>query len=101
MKCKMVVTLAALLLIASMVAWAAPDGQALYKSKCASCHGANGEGKPGMKSPALRGSTIEVDKLTEHITKGDAAMKPPHNKGIAGISEEQAKAIAEYVRTLK
>jgi len=101
MKCRMVVILAALLSSLSMVVWAAPDGQALYKGKCAACHGANGEGKPGMKAPALRGSTIEVDKLTEHITKGDAAMKPPHNKGMSGISEEQAKAIAEYVRTLK
>jgi mono/diheme cytochrome c family protein len=101
MKCKMVVTLAALLLSASMVAWAAPDGQALYKSKCASCHGAEGGGKPSMKVPALKGSTIDVDKLTEHIRNGDPAMKPPHNKGIAGISEDQAKAIAEYVRTLK
>jgi mono/diheme cytochrome c family protein len=101
MNCKMVVTLAALLLSSPMNTWAAADGQALFKAKCAVCHGANGEGKPSMKAPALKGTAMDLDKLTEHILKGEPDSKPPHNKGISGVSEEQAKAIAEYVRTLK
>lgn len=32
---------------------AAEDGAALFKSKCAVCHGANGEGKPALKAPNL------------------------------------------------
>jgi len=99
MNCKMVVALATLLLSVSTLTWAAEDGQALYKAKCASCHGANGEGKPSMKAPPLKGSSV-TDKLPEHLTKGDSKMKPPHNKGISGITEEQAKAIYEYVKTL-
>jgi len=98
MNSKMVVALAALALSASTVTWAA-DGAALFKSKCASCHGANGEGKPSMKAPAIKGSSV-TDKLPEHILKGDAKMKAPHNKGMSGITEEQAKAIYEYVKTL-
>jgi hypothetical protein len=37
----------------------------------------------------------------DHIRKGEAASKPPHNKGIAGLTEDQAKAIAEFVKSLK
>jgi mono/diheme cytochrome c family protein len=74
---------------------------ALYKSKCAGCHGANAEGKPAIKAPALKGTTLEVSQLVEHITKGESGSKAPHNKGIAGLSDEQAKAIAEYIKTLK
>jgi len=99
MNSKMVIRLAALLLSASTVTWAAADGAALFKSKCASCHGANGEGKPSMKVPAVKASTV-TDKLPEHILKGDAKMKAPHNKGMSGVTEEQAKAIYEYVKTL-
>jgi len=98
---KMVVALAALLLSASTATWAAADGASLYKAKCAACHGANGEGKPSMKAPALKGSAMDADKIAEHITKGEPTSKAPHNKGISGLSDEQAKAIADYVKTLK
>jgi len=101
MKSRMSVALAAMLLIASMVGWAAPDGQALYKGKCAACHGANGEGKTSMKAPALKGTAWDSDKITDHILKGEPDAKPPHNKGISGLGEDQAKAIAEYVKSLK
>jgi cytochrome c len=101
MNCKMVIALAALVLSASTTTWSAADGASLYKAKCAACHGASGEGKPSMKAPALKGTSLDVDKLTEHLTKGEPTSKAPHNKGISGLSEEQAKAIAEYVKTLK
>ena len=97
---RLTLALAGFLLIAS-AAWAAGDeGASLYKKKCAACHGANGEGKPAMKAPALKGSTMDANQVVQHITKGEATSKAPHNKGIAGLSEAQAKAIAEYVKTL-
>ena len=101
MKRKSVFGLAAMLLVASLASWAADDGAALYKSKCAGCHGAGGEGKPAIKAPALKGTNLEVSKIAEHIAKGEPESKAPHNKGIAGLNDEQAKAIAEYVKTLK
>ena len=101
MNCKFVVNLAAMLLIASLASWAADDGAALYKTKCAGCHGANGEGKPAVKAPALRGTKLEANEVMEHITKGEPGSKAPHNKGISGLDDEKAKAIAEYVKTLK
>ena len=100
MKCKFVVNAMALMVM-SATSWAANDGAALYKQKCAGCHGANGEGKPAIKAPALKGTTLEVNQVVEHITKGETTSKAPHNKGISGVSEAQAKEIAEYIKALK
>jgi mono/diheme cytochrome c family protein len=100
MNCKLMVKLAAVLLIGAMAAWAA-DGAALYKSKCSGCHGVNGEGKPAIKAPAVKGTSLDADALVAHITKGEATSKAPHNKGIAGLTEDQAKAIADYIKALK
>jgi cytochrome c len=97
---KLIVKLAAVLLVGSTAAWAA-DGAALYKSKCAGCHGANGEGKPAIKAPAVKGTTLDADALVAHITKGESTSKAPHNKGIAGLTDDQAKAIADYIKALK
>jgi len=79
---------------------AADDGAALYKSKCAGCHGAGGEGKPAMKAPALKGSSLDAGQIADQITKGKADAKSPHKKGISGVSDDQAKAIADYVKSL-
>ena len=87
--------------MASLASWAADEGAARYKAKCAGCHGANGEGKPAMKAPAPKGTKLEADQIVQHLTKGEPDSKPPHNKGMSGVSEEQAKAIAEYIKTLK
>jgi mono/diheme cytochrome c family protein len=96
-----VARLAAMLLVVSSASWAADDGAALYKKKCAGCHGASAEGKPAMKAPALKGTSLEANQIADHITKGESGSKAPHNKGIAGLSDDQAKAIAEWVKTLK
>jgi mono/diheme cytochrome c family protein len=98
---KSVVSLAAMLLVGSLASSAADDGAALYKKKCAGCHGANGEGKPAIKAPALKGTSLAANQIAEHITKGESGSKAPHNKGIAGLNDEQAKTIAEWVMTLK
>ena len=90
-----------ILLAMSSVYLSAQDGAALFKTKCAGCHGASGEGKPAMKAPALKGTKLDAGQITEHLTKGEANSKAPHNKGISGLSEKQAQSIAEYVKTLK
>jgi cytochrome c553 len=79
----------------------AADGASLYKTKCAGCHGANGEGKPAVKAPAVKGTSLTADQLTQHITKGEATSKAPHNKGVSGVSDADAKSIAEFIKTLK
>jgi mono/diheme cytochrome c family protein len=100
MKCNVVLNLGAMFLILASASWA-DDGAALYKSKCSACHGVNGEGKAAIKAPALRGTSLDASRITEHITKGESTSKPPHNKGISGVSDEQAKSIADYIKSLK
>src|SRR3954470_21378208 len=90
----------ALLLFASVAGWAADDGAALYKKRGGGCHGANGEGKPAMKAPALKGTTMDAAQVVQQVTKGGSTSKAPHNKGMSGLTEEQAKAIADYVKSL-
>ena len=104
MNCKSLIpsTLGLTLLLAMPAAvWSADEGPVLYKSKCAGCHGSVGEGKPAVKAPELKGTTLDVEKIIHHITKGEPESKPPHKKGMPGVTEAQAKAIAEFVKTLK
>jgi mono/diheme cytochrome c family protein len=99
MKRNIAVTLTALFLNGAFV-WGAEDGVALFKKRCAGCHGAQGEGKASIKAPSLKATKLDANQIAVHLTKGEAASKPPHNKAIAGLTPEQAKAIAEYVKTL-
>src|SRR5579859_1623955 len=44
----------------------AADGAASYKAKCAACHGPEGQGKVG---PALKGSALSVDQITDLLPR--------------------------------
>jgi mono/diheme cytochrome c family protein len=91
-----------LLVIALSVSMALPafaqDGAALYKAKCAACHGPEGQGKIG---PKLVGTSLTADQIADVLTKGNDAKKAPHKKAISGLSPDEAKAVATYVTTLK
>lgn len=93
---RFIFTLAAFAML-STLGWA-QDGATLYKSKCAMCHGAAGEGKVG---PSLQKTTLTEAQIADVIANGAAGKKAPHSKGVAGISADQAKAIATYVVSLK
>ena len=77
----------------------AGEGADLYKAKCASCHGAYGEGKTKM------GEKLGVKNLAG--TKADVAKviaegKPPKMQAYKDkLSEAQIKAVAEHVKGLK
>ena len=95
---KRLLMLAALMAFACSMSWAADDGAAIYKTKCSACHGPAGEGKIG---PALKGTTLSSDQIVEVLTKGAAGKKAPHGKPVSGLTADQAKAVADYVKTLK
>jgi mono/diheme cytochrome c family protein len=76
----------------------AADGAATYKAKCAACHGPEGQGKVG---PAVKGTSLSPDQITDLLTKGEDAKKAPHKKAVAGLSADDAKAVADFVKTLK
>ena len=99
---KLVHLLVLFLIVAMITAVVIPafaaDGAATYKAKCAVCHGPAGEGKVG---PALKGTTLSADDIAALLTSGNDAKKAPHKKGITGLAADDAKAVADYVKTLK
>jgi mono/diheme cytochrome c family protein len=76
------------------MAFAAEDGAAIYKAKCAMCHGPDGAGKSG---PALKGQTAAA--VGGVLTNG--GKKAPHAKGMAALTPDQITAVAAYVATMK
>jgi len=90
----LVLTIAvALFILIPSLSWA-DDGAALYKAKCAACHGADAAGKPAMKAPAL------VGKSEADLNKGITATAK-HPAPVKSLSADDAKAIVTYVRSLK
>jgi len=80
----------------------AQDASALFKSKCAGCHGADGTGSAmGKKMGAHDFTTADVQKmsdaeLTDIITNGKNKM-PKY----ASLKPEEVKGLVAYIRTLK
>lgn len=77
-----------------------PEGKAVFSSKCASCHGPNGEGKEAIAKmfkvemkPLGPQSEAEIKKA---VTEGTGKMKP-----VSGLSAAQVNDVAAFVKTLK
>jgi cytochrome c6 len=80
----------------------APDGAALYKAKCAMCHGADGKGQTAMgKNLHLKDlGSEDVQKMKgEDIEKliVNGKGKMPAYKG--KMSEEEIDAVVKFIRT--
>ena len=100
---RIVLLLAVLMMIAPMAMYAA-DGAAVYKAKCASCHGPDGKGETGIgKSMKLKSlGSSEVQKTSDaDLTKiiADGKGKMPAYKG--KLSDDEIKALVAFIRTLK
>jgi cytochrome c553 len=91
-----------MLIAAPLTLLAAEDGAALFKTKCANCHGEKGEGKTmgTMKMPAVKSTKMTAEQLVTYITKGQAGNKI-HANPVSGVNEEQATAVADFAKTLK
>lgn len=93
----------ALFLILPSLSWAQAD---LYKTKCAACHGADGKGTPtGIKMGAPPFSSDKVQKasdaeLADFIENGGPQKKASHAFASKGVSQDDAKKLATYVKTL-
>src|SRR5450631_425907 len=72
----------------------AQGGDTLFKTKCAMCHGGQGEGKP--MAPKIAGSA----KVEAVLTKGGEA-KVPHIKPMSTLTADQITSLAAFVKTLK
>ena len=80
----------------------AQDASALFKSKCAACHGADGTGSAmGKKMGAHDFTSADVQKMSDAeladiITNGKSKM-PKHGS----LSPEEVKGLVAYIRTFK
>lgn len=87
----------------SLHAGAQDAGAALYKTKCAACHGADGKGETAMgKANKLRDfASADVqkqsdDELTAIITNGKTKM-PAYGKS---LKPDQVKDLVAFIRSL-
>ena len=81
----------------------AADGAAVYKAKCASCHGADGKGlTPIGKKMNLRDlGSPEVQKQTDKELYDWTAVGKNKMPGYDGkIPESDLKAVIAHIRTL-
>ncbi len=62
----------------------AQDGQTLFQSRCAPCHGTSGEGKRNNGSP-LKGIDVKLGRLVQTVTKGGGPG--PHARPLPNLSE--------------
>ena len=87
---------AAAFLIVSTPARATDDEAAtLYNTKCKMCHGATAEKKIDK--------TKADDALIQTVLDGKTMEKPPNMPAFKerGITSDQAKALVEYMKSLK
>jgi len=80
------------------LSWA-EDGAALFKAKCAACHGADGAGKPAMKAPSL--ISDDVKKKTDADIIKTVQTNPKHGAIAKGLNDEQLKAVVGAIRDLQ
>jgi cytochrome c6 len=96
------VAISALFLL--VVSARAEDAAALYKAKCAACHGADGKGDTaaGKKLGARDFHSPEVAKMSDDelfdITKKGKEKMPAYDKK---LTDDQIKALIKYIRELK
>lgn len=85
----------------------AADGPAVYKAKCAACHGADGQGT--AMAPAFKGSeymkTAKDAEIADVITKGREGAAKKYKQFAIGmpkqsLSEDEVKAVTDHLRTL-
>ena len=95
MKLRIATAVVASITMLSAIPALAQDGAALYKTKCAMCHGDAGQGKPSG-APKIAGSA----KVETVLTKGGEA-KAPHAKPMSTVTADQVTSLAAFVKGLK
>jgi mono/diheme cytochrome c family protein len=98
------VLLCVALSVAAGSARAQSGGEALYKAKCAACHGADGKGETGMgKANKIRDlGSADVQKETDDELAGIIGNGKGKMPGYAkSLKPEQIKDLVAFIRTLK
>lgn len=101
-----ILSCAVLLGISMVPAFAGPtEGKEVFDSKCKACHGATGQGNPGLakmmkvEMRPLGSKEVQAQSdadLKKIVTDGKGKMKP-----VSGLSAKQVDDVVAFVRTLK
>jgi mono/diheme cytochrome c family protein len=95
-KVLIIVTVLAVVLALPLAAYA-QNGEALYKAKCAMCHGPDGKKAAGhdlSSADVQKGSDADLATV---ITNG----KPPKMPAYKTLKPEDVTGLVAYIRTLK
>jgi mono/diheme cytochrome c family protein len=94
----------ALAFVCSTISFAADTGADVFKTKCASCHGADGKGETTIgKNLKLKdlGSADVQSKSDADLTKVIEDGKKPMPAYKGKLTDDQIKDVLKYIRTLK
>ena len=83
---------------------AAPDGSAIFKERCAGCHGADGQTPKGNAKNGIKMySSAEVKQRLAGYASGSygGSGKATMQNVAKNLSPEQTQAVADYVGSLK
>jgi mono/diheme cytochrome c family protein len=100
---KLTMTCAVLILFGAASAWAQGDSKALYMSKCATCHGADGAGKTAMgkklkvQDAKIMTGKMSADEMVKIVADGKGPDMAAYSKQ---FSAEQIKGLVDYYRSL-
>jgi mono/diheme cytochrome c family protein len=101
----LVIAVAAMLfLFLPNLSWAADTGAALFKTKCAMCHGADATGKPAAHIPSLvsaEAKQLSDAQITDNIANGGPSKRSMHAFSQKGLSPEQIQSLVGYIRELQ
>ncbi len=87
------------------------EGQKLFRTVCATCHGQNGEGMPNL-GKSLQGSAFVAgmsdQDLVQFMIEGRPATHPDNTRGVdmppkggnPAFTDEQLQLIVVYMRSL-
>ena len=94
----------ALILTTSVLLMGETDGEALYKKKCASCHGKNAQKRALNISLVI--NTLPKEELTQALIGYKNGSYGGKMKGIKkglvnSLSEDDISAISTYIQTLR
>jgi cytochrome c6 len=74
-------------------------GEAMFKAKCAGCHGADGKGKEAMKTTDM--AAADVQKLSDADLSGIISNGKGKMPAYKTLTPEQVKDLVGYIRSLK
>jgi mono/diheme cytochrome c family protein len=89
----------ALFILIPNLSWAADDGAAVFKAKCAACHGADASGKPAAKIPSL--VSDKVKKMSDEDISKTVTDTPKHANVAKSLTSDQVKAVVSHIRSLQ